>query len=472
MDQLKWLLVVPSLALAGWAAVGLVRRPLLGVFVLLACTILFDQFGMGPDSILSRPEVYNNFNVTLGIGGLVVNPFEVIILLVAIGWLLQATSGRLPGRPLLAVSALGVLWFIMVAISVWWGAVNGGNVKVGLWVLRPVFYFLALGFFTYQLVRTERQVGWLVGVIIATVTIKALATVILWQMHRHDETDWECYVSHEDTSFCLYLLWLAFGAFFLGAPRRLMVTLFVTAPLIAAAVLFNDRRINFVTLLLGVALILVAMPRGTLTRRGLFLCGGAIAGLLYIAVSLVGPKNPVTEPVKGIVAGLKSEVANKNTDSSSQYRKLERYDLLHTVRAFPIMGAGLGKRYLQPIELPRLPFEYYVYINHNQLLMTHALMGPVAYAVLLLFYLTLFATLLSYHRQLTEPWHRLLALAAAASVANWMVVGYYDMQLFFFRNSVFIGVVVALPACLMRMQEGRAVRDGHVSLPPSSQDPA
>lgn len=465
MGDLKWTILIPGLIIAGWCAWCLIRRPLLGVFVLLAQTILFDQFCMGPVSILWRPELYNNFNLTLGISQLVFNPPEVVIVLMAVGWLIQATAGRLPGRPLMAVSALGALWMLMVCIAVWWGAVNGGNVKIGLWVLRPVFYFLALGFFTYQLVRSERQVNWMLGVILATVAIKSVATCLLWGIHHRDGVDWECYVSHEDTSFCLYPLWLALGVFFLGTSRRLQITLYALVPVIAAAVMFNDRRINFVTLILGSALILLAMPRGALTRRGVFIFAGAIGVLLYIAVSLMGPKNAVTEPVKGIVSGLQSEVANQNTDSSSQYRKLERYDLLHTVRAYPILGTGLGIRYLQPIELPRLPFEYYVYINHNQILMTHALMGPVAYGVLMLFYLTLFAVLLSYYRQLKDPWHRVLSLAAAASVANWLIVGYYDMQLFFFRNSIFIGVVVALPAALMRMQEFREAGLARLGVP-------
>ena len=470
--DLKWVFLVPCLAIAGWLALCLIRRPLLGIYILIACIILFDQFLMGPDSKFWIPQIYYNFNISLGISPLVFNPPEVIIFLMAIGWLIQASSGRLPGRPLLAVSAMGVLWIIMVCISVWWGWASNGNVKIGLWVLRPVFYFLSIGFFTYQLVRTERQVGWFVGVILAALLVKAFATVVLWQSHHRDDHEWECYVSHEDTSFCLYAIWLAIGAFFLGAPRRMHIALYAVLPVLIAAVLFNDRRINFVTLLLGAGLILLAMPRDQLTRHGLFIFGGAIGALLYVAVSIMGPQNAMTAPVKGIVTGLKSEVENKNTDSSSQYRKLERYDLLHTVRAFPIMGAGLGIRYLQPIELPHLPFEYYVYINHNQLLMTHALMGPVAYAVLLIFYLTLFATLLSYHRQLKEPWHRLLALAAAASVANWMIVGYYDMQLFFFRNSIFVGVVVALPACLMRMQEASEARLGTASPMPSPNEPS
>lgn len=469
MGELKWALLVPGLVLAAWLALAIVRRPLLGVFILFACTILFDQFGMGPPSVLWRPEIYNNFNVTFGIGWLVVNPPEIVIGLMAAGWLAQAAAGRLPGRPLLAVSALGVAWFAVVSVAVWWGAVNGGNVKIGLWVLRPVFYFLALGFLTYQLVRTERQVAWLVGVALGAVTIKAVATIILWGMHRGDHPGWECYVSHEDTSFCLYALWMALAAFLIGAPRRLLLALLGVAPVLLAAVVFNDRRINFVTFLLGCALIIVAMPRGALTRRGLLIAGGAMAACLYVTVAVVGPENSLSRPVKGLVSGLQSELRNRTVDSSSQYRKLERYDLQHTIRAYPIMGAGLGVRYLQPIELPRLSFEYFVYITHNQVLMTHALMGPAAYFVLLLLFLTIFAVLLSYHRNLTVPWHRILALAAAASMANWLIVAFYDMQLFFFRNSIFMGVIIALPACLMRMQESRLAPPAPP--PPPPQEP-
>ena len=43
-------------------------------------------------------------------------------------------------------------------------------------------------------------------------------------------------------------------------------------------------------------------------------------------------------------------------------------------------------------------------------------------------------------------------MAGLLSVLNWLCVGYYDLQLFFYRNSLFVGIVVALPASLFRYE--------------------
>ena len=445
--------LIPAVLLLGLACWALYRRPLVTLAILIAGTALFDYYLPGPPSLFARPEFYNNLSITLGIGALLLNPIEILLALLGLGWLVRAVAGRLPGRPLLAVSWLGLAWLVAVLISAWWGVEQGGNGKIGLWILRPVVYFLAAGFLTYQLVRGPRQVAWILGTLLGAVAVKAAVTCWLWYVHRHDATEWECYVSHEDTSFVLYALWIAWAGFLLGCTERWQRLLLWAVPLLLCAVVFNDRRINFVTLVLGLGLVAVAVPWSAMVRRGLWLGAGAVLVLLYIGVSIAGPENAATRPVKGVLAGLRSEAKGVKTDDSSEYRKLERYNLLATIRAFPEMGAGLGVKYLQPLELPLLPFAYYVYIPHNQVLGTHALMGPVAYFLLLFFFLTLFGQLLSFHRRLRTPWHRCLALAAAASVLNWLIVGYYDMQLFFFRNSLFMGVAVALPACLMRWQE-------------------
>ena len=456
------LFLIPACLAALAMAWQLVRRPLLALGLVIVATTLFDHYLVGPKSPLHVPEFYDNLSVSLGVSALLLNPVEILLAILGLGWLVRAVAGRLPGRPLLAVSWLALAWLGVVLLAIWWGVANGGNGKIGLWILRPTVYFLAMAFLTYQLVRGPRQVLWLLYLLLGAIAVKALATCWLWLAHRHDTKEWECYVGHEDTSFVLYALWLAWGGFLLGVSGRWMRLLLLAVPLLLCAVVFNDRRINFVTLVLGSALVFAAAPWSAIVRRGLWLGAGAVLVLLYLGVSVVGPENAATRPVKGILTGLQSEVKGEKTDDSSEYRKLERYNLLATIRAFPELGAGLGVKYLQPKELPRLPFEYYVYIPHNQVLGTHALMGPVAYLILLFFYLVLFGQLLNFHRRLREPWHRCLALAGAATVLNWLVVGYYDMQLFFFRNSLFVGVVVALPACLMRWQEEEAALTDHL----------
>ncbi|MFW5830205.1 MAG: O-antigen ligase family protein, partial [Planctomycetota bacterium] len=340
-----------------------------------------------------------------------------------------------------------------------WGLQNGGNGKVGLWILRPVVYFVLTAFVTYQLVRTPRQAKWLLMAMLVCIGIRAAATMVLWWQQRGTGVYHESYVAHENTSFALYLVWMAFGAFMLKISKPLGTLVFLLLPITLLAVMFNDRRINFVTLVLGCVVMVVAMPRLALARRTIWLMAGTVALMLYLAAAVVLPVNGLTRPVDGILTGLRSEVRGHYTDSSSEYRKQERYNLIHTIRAYPLMGAGLGVAYLQPIPLPDLGYAYSKLIPHNQVLGTHALMGPQGYFMLLLFHIALLVQMLSCYRRLKTDWHRLLALVAACSVINWLVVGYYDIQLFYFRNNLFMAVVVALPAALMHWQEEQEHRD-------------
>ncbi|MFW5830204.1 MAG: hypothetical protein ACOCXA_08080 [Planctomycetota bacterium] len=451
------IVAIPLLLVLLWLMLQVVKRPLIGLGVLLSATVLFLHYEAGPPSMFFQSVVYDNFNKSLGIPGLVINPPEILLSLISLGWLLQALAGKLPGRPLRFVSILGIAWFCVVAFAGLWGYQSGGSGKIGLWLLRPVAYFLLTGFLTYQLVRTPQQAKWLLMVVLVCIGIRTIGTVVQWWTHRLDAGGWERYAAHEDTSIALYLFWIAFGAFFMSVPQRLRTVLYVVAPIALLAIIFNDRRVNFGTMLIGCVLIGLAMPRRGLARRANYLLIGGLVFMLYLGVAMFGPDNALTRPVRGLKTALVTEVRGRFTDTSSEYRKWERYDLIQTIRAYPLLGAGLGVEYLQPIPLPDLGFQYYVYIPHNQVLGTHALMGPHAYFILLFFFFVLFTQLLTYHRRLEVDWHRLLALAAAASVVNWLIVGYYDMQLFYFRNSIFMGAVVALPAALMQWQAEQEV---------------
>jgi hypothetical protein len=266
----------------------------------------------------------------------------------------------------------------------------------------------------------------------------------------------EAYGSHECTSFALFAVWIAIAGFFLPYPKRLQWLLLLAFPVLLLGVVFNERRINIATLVVGTGLLFPLLSPMAIRRRFDWLAIGAVIGAMYITVGWFGPATPVTAPVKGFKEGIQAELLGQQTDMSSWYRKVERYNLRHTVRANPVMGTGLGVPYLQLIPLDKLSFEYAIYISHNQVLLVHSATGSAGYFIFLLFYSCLMAQLTIYWRGLREPWQRAIAVGALLSVINWLLVGYYDMQLFFFRNSMVVGFFVGLPAALYRIQNEQA----------------
>lgn len=452
-DPVTALGLLCCVALGGLAgALALAWQPRRALYLLVAAVILLEQYPMAFPTTTAAPWLYNNLNTTLGIGALKLNPLELILLTCAFGAGLRVLCGRVRMRarlPLLLALAYGG-W---MAFSVVWGVANHGNWKVALWILRPVFYFILTALLTEALIETPRQARNLVLVLLLATTIKAGQIALRRALlHGHGE-EYEAYGAHECTSFQLWSAWLILCGWFTRGGKLEGRALLALLPVLGMGILANDRRINIATGGLGVMALMVLQRPDDLRRRSRPLLALAAMGLLYIVVGWFGPKNPITAPVKGFKQGIRAELMGENTDSSSHYRKVERYNLKHTVRAHPILGTGLGVRYLQLIPLDDLGFEYAVYISHNQVLLVHSATGSVGYWLFLSCFVGLVASMTMQWRRLEAPWQRAVALAGMLSVMNWLIVGYYDMQLFFFRNSMIMGVFIGLPAALERIQD-------------------
>jgi len=441
------------IALAG-VALWIILRPVPALLVLIGGVLLFEQFPIKVESFTVQPAFYDNFNVTLGIEALKFNPIEVVLVLLTLSVILRKSSR--PGETfrIQAVSLLGAAYGGWMLFSVLWGLANHGNWKVALWIVRPVIYFLGIAFLAFQLIRTPRQVAWGVGVMAVFTFFKSLQIVARWADPGLpvDHPPLEAYGSHEDTSFALYIVWWTLCGWFLRHPRLPQIVLWSSMPAFILGILVNERRINYGTLVVGCAAI-VALQRWPDLRprmRSLVVLGAV--GFLYLVVGWFGPDIGPFKPVKGFKEGIRAELLGENSDQSSWYRKVERFNLRHTVRSSPLLGTGLGVRYLQIIPLDKLSFGYAVYITHNQVVLVHSATGSIGYFLFLFFYCAVVAQLAVYWHQLQVPWHRSTALAGLLCIMNWLIVGYYDMQLFFFRNSMVAGLAIALPAVLYRCQ--------------------
>lgn len=442
----------------------LAARPRRALFAFLFGVLIFEHYPMAFSASTVCPEFYNNLNVTTGIGALKLNPIEIILGCVAFGAALAAFRRHADsGAPIVwpRIAFAGVLYAAWMVFAAAWGVVRGGDWKVALWIVRPVVYFVLSAALFYQLCRTPKHCAQVAAIILAATVIKSMQIIVRHNFSGIEKGSVEAYGSHEDTSFALWSVWFLINGFYQRGRGRLSLVLWGLLPILLLGVLFNDRRINIATMGLGIMfMVLLQQPRALARRRReIALIVGA--GVLYLIVGWFGPKNAITAPAKGFKEGIRAEIFGDNTDNSSWYRKVERFNLRQTIRANPILGTGLGRRYLQPIPLDDLGFGYAVYISHNQVLLVHSATGSIGYFIFLSFFTLLVAQLAIYARALREPWQKATAICALMSVMNWLLVGYYDMQLFFFRNSIIVGAFVALPAALFRHQvfETRAELD-------------
>ncbi len=123
-------------------------------------------------------------------------------------------------------------------------------------------------------------------------------------------------------------------------------------PFLLLSLVANNRRADFVALLVGlvVAWVLIFTVK-THARKSLLviLLVTTLLGGAYVAAFYNGTGG-FSSPARAVVSVFHPDP----TDAASNlYRDIENYDLKYTVKLNP-MGLGFGKPFLQPILLPDL----------------------------------------------------------------------------------------------------------------------
>jgi len=169
-------------------------------------------------------------------------------------------------------------------------------------------------------------------------------------------------------------------------------------------------------------------------------------------------------PVRMIKSGLiESKKADGSHYSSNLYRILERYDLAVTVRHSPVIGIGFGNKYMQPIPLVRIGFPLQDWIPHDEILWLLVKMGAVGFFVFWLFVDGLLFETAALSRKLKDPFLRSLSFMIAAAIVNQMVVSYFDLQLTYYRDMIFLGTLCGLLPALKALDRNSDPEDGHIS---------
>src|SRR6185369_18002177 len=95
----------------------------------------------------------------------------------------------------------------------------------------------------------------------------------------------------------------------------------------------------------------------------LALRGLAPLTLIYILIGWSSTNGALFKPVRIIRSAVDSE-----SDASTQWRDVENYDLLYTIRQFPIFGAGYGHGFWEVMPLPAVDYQLELFIPHNSVL--------------------------------------------------------------------------------------------------------
>jgi hypothetical protein len=240
--------------------------------------------------------------------------------------------------------------------------------------------------------------------------------------------------------------------------------------MLLVSLIANNRRADFVAL--GVAalaawgLIFIVRPkarRSLVISLLLFLAlGGAYVGAFYKVSGVFA------EPARSVVSVFYPDATEA---ASNLYRDIENYDLKYTVQLNPL-GLGFGKPFLEPRLLPDISGidPVYLFIPHNTIWWVWMRLGAAGYFMLWYLFGVILVRGCMYVRQVKEKYLQSTAIYIVGMVMIEIMVAYADYQLSFYRNVIYIGlllgILMKLPA-LARKEEKKIdeVARAHAELP-------
>ncbi len=405
-----------------------------GFYIFFGMVLLFDQFyPFQLDPITSRVHYFWNLkqlpylpHFSAG----VMNPLGLQLLLLFMSWLLSVSTRR--QNRLQHVFNWGIALIFLLSVAGWlgYGLHEGGIFLRALWEIRALFYFGFLFFLVPQIIQTKKQIKNIVWIAIIIMTIKALQGIQNYASLGFTFGNYTCLTNQEDPVF-------------MNVRRTTMIWLML--PMVMGY-MTGQRRAAFAGFFVSLFALFILLPgdkRRKLLKPLLPLLG---VFAIYCAVFWNDAGGRLGLPVQMIKSGI---FENSRSESgarydSNLYRLEEEYDIAQTIRTKPIQGIGFGVKYDQPIHLPPIPFPLRAWIPHNEILWVMLKMGSAGFFIFWLFMDLLIFRGVMVFQEIDDPYLKAVCAAVIVAVINQMVVSYFDLQLTFYRNMVFLGTMVGL----------------------------
>jgi len=433
---LPYLIVaVPVVLAALWA------QPAYGYAALVGLVLLTEQYpevlaeGIEPWVPQALP-IFENIAQYTPLSFMHANIVELWLVLLAGVWFLRGVSrGEMRVRPVICPVALS-LAALTVLVTFVIGVKTGGDFKIALWEVRALGYLFGLAWLVPQLMDRRRDMMVLLWVIVGTLGIKAFQGLYRYFVALRMQLALEdTFMAHEDPVMFVPLFFLLILLVHYRLERRLTRFLAVTTPILLAVLALTQRRVAYVSLILCGAFLMVLLRPAARWKFAQMAAPAMLVIALY-GVMFYGTSSPLGRPIARALQLF--EAGN----TSNQYRVVEEENLRHTIDLHP-WGVGYGQPFEMLHDLPKT-WVFYDYIPHNEILWIWVKSGTLGFIVVMYFFARVIAEAAWAHRVLRDPLFRVLAAVVAIAVFNQLVVAYYELQLTYTRNMVYLGTLLGL----------------------------
>ncbi len=342
----------------------------------------------------------------------------------------------------MAPRPLNVLAIVCIAGIAWawtYGWSRGGaDVASSLWQVERVAY-LPILYFGFQSALRPRDTGAIAKVLVAAACVKACVALYVRMTLVPPPGEELLYVTtHPDSMLFAGATCAVVAQYFERRDRKNTWLAALVLPLLIAGMIANGRRIAWVEVAAGLAVVFALTPP-TRAKRAIARIA-IVASPLVILYCVLGWDQ--SSGIFGPVHTIRS-IVDSDTDGSTTWRDWENYDLIYTLRQNPLFGAGYGHGYIEYVKLPDVSTEYALerFVPHNSILGLFAYGGVVGFTALWTMLVAgLFFGARAY-RHVTSANDRTAALVAIVVIVIYFVHCYGDMGL-----GTWIGVFTVAPA--------------------------
>jgi hypothetical protein len=378
---------VLSLGLVLLGVMAVLRWPIVGTYLAVLSTIILDTFPSPyVQTVISEMGFFRNLNL-LGLPSAVTfNMFEVLLSLS----LLRAVIGhfhRYRGIRTGPVFWPVVLFGAMVLLGTVNGLLTGGDFKITLWEIRPLFYFVGLYILAVNTVDEPAHVRGLLWITVLGTAFRTVDGISRYfQIPLSVRSGVPTVIEHDDSLF----LALAFGLLIAATvwrtrlPRRMYPLLVLMIPAVTLMMVLNKRRAVFLCL---IEVVIIALPYIWLSlqtpalrrRLVLILVGLGVLGGLYTA-AFWNRSGSLAEPAQAVKSYFQP---NERDAASNAYRDQENTNLRATIAHSPVIGIGFGKPMDVVVPMANLQdgWALQLYMPHNNMLWLWERMGFIGFAV-------------------------------------------------------------------------------------------
>ena len=466
---------VPLLVLTGWAvgfssvlgalailtiAILIARWPLVGLYVVGGCALLIEQEPLQTTPILT--DRLNVFYWPPNLAGFIERPIGLLfifIFFVLICHRLIRHQRLLRGGELL----LPFLFYLLcVASGIVHGLASGGDLKVTVLEVRPFWYLFVSYLLAYNLVTRKSHVYAFFWMVILSAGVKSLQGLYIYLFVLHgDLTNTPWIMAHEESFFFVSLLILSLLLLVHYRYRPQLFAALLIVPCVIVALVANQRRADYVGLLLGIgvlwALLFCIKPH---LRK--WLVFGMLTFIILTPPYILAFSRSTAwyaQPAREVVSVINPEYTDVRAVGSNLYRWIENTDLKFTAEQNPLLGLGFGKPFLEPIALTSVYPEVlvddpvYNYIPHNNIYWVWIRLGPIGYFALWYLFGSIIIRGCLTARRLKDPYLQLVAMYTVAMIFVEIVVAFADYQLYFYRNVIYAGLLAGILMKLPSLDE-------------------